>query len=466
MYKWFVIICFCCISKIAVSQLKLPALLSDGMVLQQKSTVKLWGTSLAGQKITVRTSWNKKKYRAKTGLQGDWAIFISTPEAGGPYNVAVKGPDVIIIHNVLIGEVWLASGQSNMDMPVKGYPNTPVLNANDILLDSPDDNVRLFHVGARSSAIPLADVKGNWQEANAASVQNFSAVGYQFAKFLHQHLKVPVGIIQASWPGSAIEAWMDKQLVADVLKDSLTTDKSINTSPHRSPGNLFNGMIAPLMSYKIAGTIWYQGEQNRYNYFSYAALQTAMVDAWHAGWNHDRWPFYYVQLAPMYYPPGQRALVPRMRETQEKLLNTLSNSGMAVAIDAGEEYNIHPADKTIIARRLAYLALGKTYHKKGIAYSSPQFGSMITNLDTAVVKFINAPNGLTTFGKTLTQFEVAGSEKVFYPAVAVLQNDAVKVYSTHVKQPIAVRYAFKDWAFGELYSTEGLPVSSFRTDNW
>ncbi|PTQ97888.1 sialate O-acetylesterase [Mucilaginibacter yixingensis] len=450
----------------AKAQIKLPAFFADGMVLQQKKQVKIWGTAPAGKRIYLSTSWDRKRYHAQADSAGKWLVKVATPSAGGPYQIHISGAGKVSITNILIGEVWLCSGQSNMDIPLKGYPNTPILNANDILMDAPDDGLRLFHVGLRTSAQPQTDVKGNWQAADAASAQTFSAVGYQFARFIHQHLKVPVGIIQATWAGSAIEAWMDKQLVADVLKDSLATDKSLSNAEHRTPGNIYNGMIAPLMGYSMAGVIWYQGEQNRFNYYSYPALQTAMVTAWRKGWESGDWPFYYVQIAPMRYPVLQQTLAPRMREAQLKITQTLANSGVAIAIDAGEEHNIHPANKTIIARRLAYWALGANYQKKGITYKNPRFDTLVVDKDTARVKFADAPNGLTTFGKNITQFEIAGSDKVFYPATAVLRANTVNVHSDSVKHPVAIRYAFKDWATGELYSTDGLPVSSFRTDNW
>lgn len=450
----------------ANAQVKLPAFFSDGMILQQKSAVKIWGDAQAGQSISVSTSWDKKRYQTKTDAEGKWFVKVNTPAAGGPYNIDIAGANKLSLRNILIGEVWVCSGQSNMDIPLKGYPNTPILNSNDILMDSPDDGIRLFHVALKTAPQPLTDVKGSWQAADAASAQNFSAVGYQFARFIHQHLKVPVGIIQATWAGSAIEAWMDKQLVADVLKDSLATDKALSPSAHRSPGNIYNGMIAPLIGYGIAGMIWYQGEQNRFNYYSYPALQTAMVTAWRKGWDCGDWPFYYVQLAPFAYPAAQQDLVPRMRDAQASIVKMLPNSGMAVALDAGEEHNIHPANKTIIARRLAYLALGKTYQKKGIAFAGPRFSELVIDKDTARVKFVAAPNGLTTFGKNITQFEIAGSDKVFYPATAIIRNSIVNVHSDNVKQPVAVRYAFKAWTVGELYNTDGLPASSFRTDNW
>lgn len=450
----------------AKAQINLPAFFADGMVLQQKSQVKIWGNAPAGKRIHLSTSWDKKHYQTLTDTAGKWLVKVTTPAAGGPYQINVLGAGKVTISNILIGEVWLCSGQSNMDIPLKGYPNTPILNANDILMDAPDDGIRMFHVGLRTAAQPQTDVKGRWQAADAASAQTFSAVGYQFARFIHQHLKVPVGIIQATWAGSAIEAWMDKRLVADVLKDSLSTDKSLSSAEHRTPGNIYNGMIAPLTGYGIAGLIWYQGEQNRYNYYSYPMLQTAMVTAWRKGWGCGNWPFYYVQIAPMHYPALQQTLVPRMREAQLKITESLPNSGVAIAIDAGEEHNIHPANKTIIARRLAYWALGANYQKKGIAYKSPRFSAMVIDQDTARVKFADAPNGLTTFGKNITQFEIAGNDKVFYPAAAVLRNSVVNVHSESVKHPVAVRYAFKDWAVGELYSTDGLPVSSFRTDSW
>lgn len=448
------------------AQVKLPAFFTDHLVLQQKSNAKIWGTAVGKKKVKVHTSWDNKTYTTEPDDKGNWSVFTQKANAGGPFEISISQENKIVIKDVLIGEVWICSGQSNMDMPVQGYHGLPITNSTDILMDSPDTMLRLFHVARKTSEMPETDVKGSWEIANAASASSFSAVGFQFASYLRKQLGVPVGIIQSTWGGSPIEAWMDRTLVGDILKDRLLTNKAVTNAAHQTPGNLYNGMIAPLIGYNIAGVIWYQGEQNRHNYGDYLALQHAMVSLWRSKWAIGNWPFYITQLAPMKYAPHESYKVPLLREAQLKLPDTLANSGVAVIIDAGEEKNIHPAEKTLAAKRLAYLALSQTYQKKGFPKASPTYKKMVVKNDTVSIYFNDVPLGLTTYGKEITQFEVAGADQIFYPAKAMLKGSLVNVISPKVKQPIAVRYAFKDWAVGELYSVEGLPVSSFRTDDW
>ncbi|SOD11819.1 sialate O-acetylesterase [Pedobacter xixiisoli] len=448
------------------AQIEMPAFFSDHLVLQQRSNAKIWGNAVGKKEVKVQTSWDKQTYTAKPDDKGNWSVVVKTANAGGPYQIVISQANKVVLKDVLLGEVWLCSGQSNMDMPVKGYDNLPVTNSLDLLMDSPDPMLRLFKIEKKYAANPERNVKGSWQLADASSVAPFSAVGYQFASHLRKQLGVPVGIIQATWGGSPIEAWMDRTLVGDVLKERVLTNQAIYKGVHQTPGNLYNGMISPLIGYGIAGVIWYQGEQNRHNYGDYLELQHAMVSSWRAKWNIGEWPFYLVQLAPMKYAAREAYKVPLLMEAQLKLPDTLANSGVAILIDGGEEKNIHPANKTLASKRLAYLALAKTYLKKGIPVASPTFKNMVTKGDTVFVRFNNTPLGLTTYDKPITQFELAGTDKIFYPAKAMLQGNSVRVISDKVKQPVAVRYAFKDWAIGELYSVEGLPISAFRTDNW
>jgi sialate O-acetylesterase len=452
--------------KMVSAQVAMPAFFSDHLVLQQQSNAKIWGTAIGKKEVKVRTSWDNQTYTTKPDDKGNWSVVVKTASAGGPFTISVSQQNKIVLQDVLLGEVWLCSGQSNMDMPVKGYNNLPITNSMDILMEAPDPMLRLFKVDRKYATTPETNVKGTWQLADAGSAASFSAVGYQFASYLRKQLGVPVGMIQSTWGGSPIEAWMDRQLVGDVLKDRIVENKAISKAVHQTPGNLFNGMISPLVGYNIAGVIWYQGEQNRHNHGDYLVLQHAMVNSWRTKWNIGDWPFYLVQLAPMKYAAHEAYKVPLLREAQLKLPDTLNNAGVAVIIDAGEEKNIHPANKTVASKRLAYLALANTYHKKGFPAASPTFKKMVMKNDTVLVHFNDIPLGLTTYGKPIKQFEIAGADQIFYPATAVLVNDVVRLYSDKVKQPIAIRYAFKDWAVGELYSVEGLPISSFRTDNW
>ncbi|MCX3267431.1 sialate O-acetylesterase [Pedobacter agri] len=450
----------------AMAEVKLPALFSNGMVLQQKSSVKIWGFSTGSKKITITTSWDHKTYQANTKYDGTWDSYLNTPTAGGPYSIQINQENKITLNDVLIGEVWICSGQSNMDMPMKGYGGLPITNSLDILVESVNPKLRLFHVEKAYSTTPKNDVKGLWRHADAETAGDFSAVGYQFASLLQKHLGVPIGIIQSTWGGSPIEAWTDKNVLQNLLGDRLNFNRSISKANHQTPGKLYNAMIKPLVGYHIAGVIWYQGEQNRHNHQDYLALQMAMINLWREQWNIGQWDFFGVQIAPMAYANESRLAVPLLREAQLQLTDSLGHTGMAITIDGGEEYNIHPANKTLVAKRLAYLALEKTYHKQGIASVGPKFESLQIKGDTLNVKFSGIPLGITSYGKPITQFEVAGSDKVFHQAKAKIKDNKVIVVSEAVKEPVAVRYAFKNWCVGEIYSVEGLPASPFRTDNW
>lgn len=302
--------------------------------------------------------------------------------------------------------------------------------------------------------------------ATATAVRRFSAVGYLFSRILQEKLNVPVGIIQSTWGGSPIQAWMDVKVLDSFKNDGAFIDKSVTKAAHQTPGNLFNGMIAPLIGFRIAGVLWYQGEQNRYNPALYKKLLPAMVKSWREDWHLGEWPFYYVQIAPMDYPKEQKALVPLMREAQMQAAGSIPNSGMVVTLDAGDEKSIHPPDKALVAKRLAFWALAKVYEKKGIAFEGPVYKSMKISKESIELYFDNAPNGLTSFGKKFSLFEIAGEDKVFYPAKTAYKEGGLSVHSDLVKEPRAVRYAFKDWVTGDLFNTEGIPASSFRTDEW
>lgn len=451
----------------AVGNITLPAFISSGMVLQQKTEVSLWGTA-TGKNIIVTTSWNKKTYTAKPDNNGKWKIKISTPAAGGPYEILFSDGSVTRLTNILSGEVWIASGQSNMEMPVKGMKNLPVLHSNDLLLESDNDQIRLFRLEKISTGMPREDVKGKWQSASPGSVKDFSAVAYVFAKLLQQNLKVPVGIIETAWGGTRIEAWMSRNSLDIFPEIQLPEAVDKTFEDKNTPSGLFNGMIAPLAGYGIKGAIWYQGEQNRLEPQQYARLFPAMVKEWRSRWNSGEWPFYYVQIAPYTYSidSSQAMKIPLFREVQLQAMQDIPNSGIAISMDAGDSITIHPRDKYIIGKRLVYWALSKTYDKTELACAGPVYKSMNVTNSRILLRFDNAENGLTSFGKGFSCFEIAGEDRIFYPATARISRDGLFVNAAEVEKPVAVRYAFKPWVKGDLYNTEGLPASSFRTDKW
>lgn len=446
------------------AKIKLPPLIADHMVLQQQSHAALWGWASKSSNVIITTSWNKKTYRVKADADGSWKVKVETPVAGGPYTITISDGTPLVIKDILIGEVWLCSGQSNMEMPVKGFKNQPVVNSNDLLMEADNSSIRLIRF-ERAASIKPEDTATNsgWQLSTAESVKDFSAVGYQFAKFLQQKLKVPVGIIGTYWGGTKVEAWMSKESLEPFPGIKIPADTA--GSNKNTPTVLFNAMLHPLVGYGIKGVLWYQGEQNRPNPDMYDQLLAAMVKDWRSRWQMGEWPFYYVQIAPYRYNDKLGPSAP-LREAQVKAMELIPNSGMAVSMDVGEEKSIHPSDKTTIAKRLLYWALANTYNYKGVAFASPSYQSMKVNHDTVIVRFKNSMNGLTSFGKPVNAFELAGEDKKFYSATAWITGEGVRLKSEQVKQPVAVRYAYKDWVVGDVYNTEGLPLTPFRTDTW
>lgn len=459
-----VLLVFLCCSLVGLGEITFPAVIASNMVLQQRSDVLLWGKATAGSRVTVVPSWDHKVYSVTAGGDGAWKIMVKTPGAGGPYSIRFSDGKVVTLNNILIGEVWLCSGQSNMEMPVKGFKNQPVLGSTQLLMDADNPQIRLFRLERAQSRTVQSDCKATgWQDANAVSVADFSAVGYQYAKILQEKLKVPVGVIMTTWGGTVIEAWMDRESLAAfgnvrVLKAEDTTKLTKN-----EPTVLYNAMVHPLVGYGIKGVIWYQGEQNRPNAEIYDSLLPVMVREWRRLWNRGDFPFYYVQIAPYGYNDKLGPAAP-LRDAQLKALPRIPNAGMVVSMDAGEQRSIHPADKAVISQRLACWALAETYGRAGLPHISPTYRAMKIEKGGIAISFDHASNGLTSFGRELSAFEVAGDDKVFYPAKAKITGTGVTVWSDSVRAPVAVRYAWKDWVIGDLYNTEGLPAAPFRTD--
>ncbi|GAB3905241.1 sialate O-acetylesterase [Mucilaginibacter boryungensis] len=443
--KFIKLILLSIISQTAFGAIKLPALVGSNMILQQQSKPAIWGWATARAPITIVTSWNKKVYTATTDAKGAWEVNIATPVAGGSYTITITGDNSRqVLTNVLIGEVWFCSGQSNMEMALKGN-SSPILNANEIILNADNPQLHLFTVKTAYGLTPLNDVKGQWTESTSETARNFSAIAYQFGEMLQKKLHVPVGLIVSSVGGTMIESWMSKSSLSNFPQVRVPeTIADTVKQPWKQPTALFNGMIAPVMNYGIKGMIWYQGESNRQEPQLYAKLFPAMVADWRKQWSQGDFPFYYVQIAPFGSVDKTRN-GPLIREAQLKAMSLIPNSGMASAMDVGMEKNIHYTDKTIPAHRLGYWALGKTYGIKGIGYNAPLLKNMTITENKVLLAFDNAPY-LTSHEKPLTLFEVAGSDKVFYPAKATIKMNTVEVSSDKVPNPVAVRYAFKEFA--------------------
>ena len=473
---------FALCSLTAQAKVQLPKFFADNMVLQQQTECRIWGWADAGKTVTVTTSWDGKAYKTKAQSDGHFEVAVQTPVAGGPYDITLAEqksntqhpspnthhPSPITLKNILIGEVWICSGQSNMEMQMKGFKQQPVEGTTEELLRCRDSQLRLFTVKRNASLTPVNDVTGQWSEADAASVRDFSACAYYFGRALRQSLGVPVGLIATSWGGSACEAWM----TADWLKafpkvNQHVTEADVKKLQQRCPTALYNGQLFPLIGYGIKGAIWYQGEDNIPRYDYYAPLMARMVQGWRDDWRQGEFPFYYCQIAPYDYSLIGWKDSQLLREQQLKAESMIPNARMAVLMDAGLEYGIHPRKKRQAGERLALLALSNTYNVKGLPDFATYKETAFQN-DTCVISFdrskewVYFENGPTTS----KNFEVAGQDRQFHPATKVwVSRNHVYVICDEVKQPAAVRYAWRDWVEGDLMH-DGLPVSSFRSDNW
>ena len=373
---------------------------------------------------------------------------------------------------ILIGEVWFCSGQSNMEMPVQGFDRQPVNNIQDILIKAKKEvPIRFCNIPRITAKTPQSDCETRWEEHTPEGVARASATAYFFAKYLNEVLDVPIGLIISNWGGSKVEPWMSIEALTpfkdEVDISHLTNDKPVGPK-QVLPGVLYNAMISPVINYTIKGMIWYQGESNRGQEELYGRLMPAFVKDLRQKWGLGDFPFYYVQIAPFQYDGVDKTSSAKLREVQLRNMNEIPNSGMAVTLDIGEKTKIHPAEKEKVGNRLAYWALAKTYNKNNFGYSGPIYKSIEIKGNKIYVNFSNAPKGVAPLETELPDFEIAGEDKIFYPAKAVIEakSGRLGVSSPQVPNPVAVRYAYKNFVVGSLFDVYGLPASSFRSDNW
>ena len=468
---------FFCILFVFISnlnaQIELGPLFSDDMILQRNSQVSIWGSAKGNEKVSIISSWNNNEVFTKADNNGNWTADISTPDAGGPYEIKISSKkNILNLTNVLIGEVWVASGQSNMQMALYGGGREPVLRSIDMIAQAKNPNIRLFTVKHNSSISPIKELKGKWLVSSPANVSAFSAVGYSFADYLNKVLDIPIGIINTSWGGTPAEAWTDKKTLDSNFEKSQIRNNHKDKVVQHNPSGLFNAMINPLIPFKIRGAIWYQGEGNVSRANNYTKLMNKMIEGWRSNWGQGSFPFYFVQLAPFSYNGINNTASAYLREAQLHTMLQTENTGMAVTLDIGSEKTIHPPEKILVGKRLAYWALVKDYNLGGISFSGPIYKSLKINGDKVIVNFDYAQNGITSYNKAIIGFEIAGEDKIFYPANAKVirgygsNRSKLEVSSDSVKKPVAVRYGWKNYLKGNLYNTQGLPASSFRSDNW
>lgn len=466
------ILAFALLSQWSGAKIKLPAIVSSNMVLQRNTTVVLWGWADANQSFKIKTSWIAKPMKVTADANGSWQVGVATTDSRTPQVIKITGSDTnITLNNIVFGEVWLCSGQSNMEQPLTGYKGQPTFEGNTTIACSGNSNLRLFTVKRKGSKKPLTDLGEytGWQQANPGNVDIFSAVAYYFGQQLQKILGVPVGMIHSSWGGSRIQAWMSKESIGRYQEVDLEK-VDINKSTRYIPSALFNAMIHPLIPFTIKGVLWYQGESNRHEPKKYLEYFPAMVNDWRTRWSIGDFPFYYVQIAPYWYDNpdafGSYKNTAYMREAQLKSVELIPNSGMAVTLDIGQEFCIHPPQKKEVADRLLFFALNQTYGFKNVNCQAPTFKHKEVKDGGLMLHFNHAENGL--FSPTsLSGFEIAGPDKVFHPADAkIVGQESVFVSSEKVPNPIEVRYGWSNWLVGTLFDTNLLPASSFRTDNW
>jgi sialate O-acetylesterase len=454
--KQVLILCILLISGELTANVNLPAYFSDHMVLQQKSEIRIWGWAKPREKVEVRVGWSEAVLSAEADNQAHWEVMVETPAAGGPYDIQIKGYNEINIRDVWVGEVWLCSGQSNMEWPLSGG----VIGAKEAIAQADHPRIRMFTVAHRTAMTPQIDLEGGWEVSSPETAGHFSAVAYFFAEKLQKELGIPVGIIHSSWGGTPVETWMPETVIAEdkELAAAAALLEPVPWGPVE-PARAYNAMIAPLISYKIAGVLWYQGEGNTINAEHYADMFGTMIKSWRTDWGYD-FPFYYAQIAPYRYGAGNRGTL--VRDAQRRVL-AVPQTGMVVTSDIGDTTDIHPRNKLDVGLRMANLALTKHYKISDAVVDGPLFSRMETDGKKINVYFDHA-EGLHARDGDLQGFEVAGADGKYYPAKAFIRKGKVVVLAKEVRRPVSVRFAWRNTATPNLFNAAGLPASSFISE--
>lgn len=478
-------------TKAAVS---LPHIIGSNMVIQANKPVTIWGQASIGEKVTV--CFQNQVKQAVADQTGQWKVVLDPLSASKrPTVMTISGTNTIKLENILIGEVWICSGQSNMEFPLaKGAGwRTGVKNWEKEVAEANYPDMRLFIVKIKKADTPQSDCEGEWMVCSPDRVAAFSAVGYYFGRYLHQQINQPVGMVQTAVGGTHAELWtkmdvMEKDTLYNEVfeqyrtglkkyddykiaekqwnektnngKDTvLKLPAPVKISMPSKPACLWNAMIEPLLPLTIKGVIWYQGESNDGRAFNYRTVFANMINSWRTEWKQGSFPFYFVQIAT------HKDKTPLLRESQTYVWQHLKNTGMIVATDVGDSVNIHPLNKTVIGERLAYWALAKDYGFKNISFSGPLYKSMKVNKDAIQLSFYFAEKGLIAKDGDLKEFEIAGADKQYFPAKVIINRDKVIVSSDQVAKPVYVRFAWKNFMHPNLFNQQGLPAVPFRTDN-
>lgn len=437
------------------AEVKPNVLFSDGAVLQRGQNIPIWGTANDGEKVTVELAG---QMATTTAQGGKWKVELKPLEAGGPFSMKISGENEITLHNLLVGEVWVASGQSNMEWTINQSFQPEV--------EKPKANfpqIRMITAKKVASLQPLDEIEGSWQECSPETVGDFSSVGYHFARHLYEKLGVPIGIISTSWGGTPAQAWTSAEGFEEhpELKGYADTLKAATALPEQGqnhfPSALYNAMLAPVVPYAMKGVIWYQGESNAVKSKEYQTLFPALIADWRAKWGVGDFPFLYVQIAPFNGQP------PEIREAQFLTLAKTKNTAMTVTTDYGDANDIHPKQKEPVGRRLSLAARALAYGEK-IVYSGPLYESMKVAGDKVEISFGHVGGGLVAKDGELKGFTLAGADGNFVAAKAEISGDKVLVSAEGVTTPKAVRYGWANVPEVNLFNEEGLPASPFRTD--
>lgn len=447
------------ISLSVLADVRLPAILGSHMVLQQQSKVKLWGWSAPAENITISVSWDTTKYVTKGSRGARWMSEIITPKAGGPHTITIKGSNEIVLEDVMIGEVWVCSGQSNMEWSA----DQGLQQSKEESPKATNKNIRFFYVPKSTSSTPQDDVRARWVVCNPEDMLHFSAIGYFFGKQVNASTNYPVGLINSNWGGTPAEVWTPADVVLNdpELRKAAAKIPPFDWWPYQS-GDAYNAMIYPLTNFSIAGALWYQGESNVDTHYGYQRLFTSMIDSWRKVWDKD-FPFYFVQIAPFAYSDAHINGA-YLREAQT-LAAAHPKTGMVVISDLVDNVkDIHPTLKKEVAARLAEYALAETYGLNRGPYKSPVYKSYSIEKAAIRINFDNVPTALVAKGGELSDFQIAGADGNFLPAKARIEGRTVIVYHPTLKEPKDVRFGFTNTAMPNLFSAEGLPVNLFRTD--
>lgn len=462
------------LSQSTQAKVRLPHLLGDGMILQQDTDVRLWGWDAPGTKVTVTTSWSDQAVTTKTGKDGKFLVTVRTPKASyTPLSVTFDDGNRTTLSNVLSGEVWVCAGQSNMEMPVRGFSNCPVEGYNDVVANASQYKaIHYVKIPSVMSMRPLDDANCSWTTVSPATVGNCSAVGYFFAQTVTRALDIPVGLIMANKGGTRVESWLDADNLKRYTKESLDSMVNVKKYPYdfHRPLVWGNGTFSPILNYTVKGILFYQGCSNVGDPGDqYSQRLKLLVEQWRRDFRLGELPFYFVQIAPYYNNDVNGDWGPKLREQQLKASKIIPNSGIVCTDDLvypWETQQIHPTQKKAVGQRLAYIALNHNYGMTELMCESPEVKDYRFSNDTCYVHLKNDYDAISRY-EDIQGFELAGADKVFHKAKAYYYwTKGIIITCPEVKQPVAVRYAFRNFMPGNVANAAHLPLFPFRSDKW